>query len=252
LYVLYNIYFFIDRTTFGIITILHTYCICNPFHLLYTDVADGESIVGVSISQARSVASISTVVLHGQVLQVGVPTTTPCVRASHPIHVLRADSISRSVAPDVYVEIYGQPLYALSPATYGQRSDGAGMTTVYVLVVDVPRASVTTRVTRYVPGAVYVCTGFCSVDDVPSPNVQLYVYGRYPPVYDVENISAVPTVGGNGDIDIPPVDIVLFHIPVPVYVYIPSLSGSGSVPVYTTRDVYALCPAVSVVTSVTV
>jgi hypothetical protein len=165
---MYYIYFFIDRTTFGIITILHTYCICNPFHLLYTDVADGESIVGVSISQARSVASISTVVLHGQVLQVGVPTTAPCVRASHPIHVLRVDSISRSVAPDVYVEINGQPLYALSPAAYGQRS--------------------------YIVDPEYVL----------------------------------------------------------VYVYIPSLSGSGSVPVYTTRDVYALCPAVSVTSADTV
>jgi hypothetical protein len=60
-------------------------------------------------------------------------------------------------------------------------------------------------VTIYVPGAVYVCTGFCSVDDVPSPNVQLYVYGRYPPVYAVENVSAVSTVGGNGDTYIPPV-----------------------------------------------
>src|SRR3954467_5570133 len=47
--------------------------------------------------------------------------------------------------------------------------------TVDVAVATSPSAYVTVSFAVYDPGLAYVCRGFCSVDDVPSPKSHLYV-----------------------------------------------------------------------------
>ena len=67
---------------------------------------------------------------------------------------------------------------------------GFTITVSEVLEVHPPGVAVTFCVTLYVPDAVYVCEGLCSVEVFPSPKFQLQLFP--PPVERSVNCVAVP------------------------------------------------------------